>query len=268
MKTLLNLSFFGLLLVILITSINCDGGEAPDKNLDESSVKYYIDIKETHLYNKQTEGPKITLSLVTKEIFSCCNYTIKYLKEQKGNIIDIVITGLNIPGVCLTACGPAASSDDLDLKNGEYRINIICDYIKDAYDVKVTEEFIEINWSRLQFTEPRTELFRRFPKNSFVYLCGTTIENKWICKDFLDSLSARVNIKEFNFPEYGKKPYPDSSQGYYYNMPARFFKYENESDFAKINEALKSYSKIVKKYSGVGIELTNWKNEKYCSWLY
>jgi hypothetical protein len=266
MKTLLNLTLLCLLFVILITSINCDGGEAPDKNLDESLVKYYIDIKETHIYNKQISEPKISLSLVTKEIFGCCNYTIKYLKEQKNNTIDIVITGLNMPDVCLTACGPAASSDNLDLKNGEYRINIICEYMRDAYDVKVTDEFIELNWSRLQFTKTRTDLFRRYPKNSFVYLCGTTIENKWICKDFLDSLSAKVNIKEFNFPEYGKKPYPDSSQGYYYNMPARFFKYENESDFTKIGEVLKSYTKIVKKYSGVGIELTNWKNEGCYSW--
>ena len=70
------------------------------------------------------------------------------------------------------------------------------------------------------------------------------------------------------FPEYGQIPYPASSDGHYYEMPAKYFIYENERDFETAGEILRVYSNnIVSQYEGVGIKLINWKNKIYRSWL-
>jgi len=139
----------------------------------------------------------------------------------------------------------------------------------DRYEVKVTKASIEVHKIFPIFTETEFEVFWRYPRNSFVYLCGTMTETSWICDDFLSVLLRGVDLEEFKFPDYGEISYPRSSQGHYYDMPARYFIYKSEGDFDKAGEILKSYNEsIISSYSGVGISLTNWKNRYYYSWLF
>jgi hypothetical protein len=142
----------------------------------------------------------------------------------------------------------------------------------DRYEVFVKKSSIEVTGFVslfTKFTEPEFEVFWRYPQNSFVYLCGTKTETSWIGDDFLSVLLSEVNLEEFKFPDYGEICYPRSSQGHYYDMPARYFIYKSEEDFDKAGEILKSYNEsVISSYSGVGISLTNWKNKYFYSWLF
>jgi hypothetical protein len=85
----------------------------------------------------------------------------------------------------------------------------------------------------------------------------------------LSRLLKEVDLEEFHFPDYGEIPYPRSSEGHYYNAPARYFKYDTEEDFDRAGKLLESYAEsITVNYQGVGISLANWKGRFFYSWLF
>lgn len=184
-------------------------------------------------------------------------------------MISIDLLGISVPEVCLTAFGPARSTSYLNISIEEYLVYFSYRGVTDKYVLTVFDSSLGINEETSRFTKPELKLFWRYPPNSFAYLCGTMNETSWICDDFLDTLLGAINLEEFQFSDSGRIPYPCSSSGSYYNMPVKYFYYEKEEDFDKAGEKLKSYTQnVVKPYLGIGIELINWKNKKFYSWLF
>jgi hypothetical protein len=215
-------------------------------------------------------APDITLAIKTEKVYGCLNYQIKTEIFRSGGQIDIKILGIMPPeGYCLTALGPATARKVLDLPEGTYALNLHYNYAVDRYHLIVNADSLQIVSTVPSFSQPDFSVFWRYPKNSFAYLCGTMTETFWICDDFLSRLLKEVDLEEFHFPDYGEIPYPRSSEGCYYNAPARYFRYQTEEDFDRAGEILKTYSEnVISQYEGVSLWLQNWKNKFYRSWRF
>lgn len=232
--------------------------------------KIFFSVMEIHRSYDCNCAPDITLTMKTEKSYSCLGYQIKTEMFRSGGQIDLKILGIKPPkGFSLPALGPAATSKLLDLPEGTYALNLYYNYAVDHYHLIVKADSLQVVSTVPSFSQPEFTIFWRFPPNSFAYLCGTMTETSWICDDFLSRLLKEVDLEEFQFPDYGEIPYPRSSEGHYYNAPARYFKYDTEEDFDRAGELLKSYAEsITVNYQGVGISLANWKGRFFYSWLF
>ena len=232
--------------------------------------KIFFRVSEIHRSYNCNCAPDITLVMQTEKTYGCVNYQIKTEIFRSGGQLEVKISGIEPPeGYCLTALGPATARQTLDLPEGAYSLNLSYNYAIDRYHLIVREDSLQIVSTVSSFSQPEFGVYWRYPRNSFVYCCGTMTETSWICDDFLSRLLAEVNLDEFTFPDYGEIPYPRSSQGHYYDAPARYFRYQSEEDFDRAGEILKSYAEAVtSNYQGIGLTLTNWKGRYFYSSLF
>ncbi|MFC1726096.1 hypothetical protein ACFL4T_10755 [candidate division KSB1 bacterium] len=259
-----------ILILIALITFHCNkiNGESENELLPiEGDINFSI--REIHRNYNETSEPEIFISFSTEKIYPCCNYPIIFNPFKSAHHILLSLYGIEVPDMCLPALGPACGGYFLDIDNGKYNLCFRYRDIDDRYVINVSDTSIVITETEPQYTKTGYNVYWRYPPNSFAYLCGTTTETSWICENFLNSLKNAVNISEFQFPGYGQIPYPPSSAGHYYDMPAKYFYYEKENDFETAGEVLRAYSEnVVIQYSGVGISLINWKNKKFLSWLF
>ncbi|MFZ2055556.1 MAG: hypothetical protein WAU81_15310 [Candidatus Aminicenantales bacterium] len=233
-------------------------------NLQSIDGRVFFSVFEGY-QNDYSEGtPRILLEMRTEKIYGCCNNRIVSEITRSGSYIMVHLKGILFPEICLTALGPAASRDFLDLPEGVYSLNFLQWSSPDKYTLTVRKDAIEIVPGLTIYTAPENTIFWRYPENSFAYYCGTMTKTAWVCDDFLAPLSREVELEEFQFPAYGEICYPPSGQGHWYNASARYFKYKREEDFDKAGELLKTYSEqVISKYQGTDIYIVNWKNKHY-----
>jgi len=259
-------------LSMFITSIlifpGCDTFDSSGSKLRSIDSKIIFRVEEGYKNIVSIAKPEIKLSMVTEEWYPCCNWSIISYLSVGINRISIDLIGISEPRYCDFMFGPATSFSFLKLANGEYPLYFTYKGVTDKYSLAVTDSTIQIGKEYSQITQPEYALYWRCPPNSFVYLCGTTTEDRWICEDFLDTLLSRIELKEFQFPDSGEIFYPRSSMGHYYDMPAKYFIYTNDPEFDKTGELLISYTQNLINCAGIGISLINWKNKQYHSWLY
>ncbi len=260
---------FFLFAMSLLLFLCCDIFDSSEKELKPIEGNITFGIQEGYQVHDAISKPSIMLSMVTEKIYPCFNWSIISRIRVKNNEISIDFLGIYLPEVCATAVGPAKSTSFVDISEGEYLLYLSYKDITDRYVLILTDSSIEITEDTSQFTKPKLKLFWRYPANSFAYLCGTTTETSWICEDLLDTLLSEINLEEFQFPDSGEIPYPCSSMGHYYDMPAKYFFYEKDEDFDKAGEILKSYTQnVIKQRLGIGISLISWKNKRYLSWSF
>jgi len=226
-------------------------------------------VKEGYRSNDTVSEPEIVLFLQTECVYPCCNWTVASHVCIKHNEIVVNILGVEKYAICFTVISVAKSKIFLNISEGNYILKLTYKDIEDTYSLEVTDSSISVTEYESHFTRPALNLFWRYPPNSFAYLCGTTIDDKWICNDFLDTLLSVVKLREFQFPDSGQVPYLAHSMGHYYDADARYFYYEKSEDFDRAGEILETYIKdVVKCRSGMGLSLINWKNKRYHSWHY
>ena len=257
-------------LLIQLTFIAGCNSISPNNNVKlDSKVKFEIYEAHPASVNSNIGIPEIHLRIITEKIYPCSNYRINTFQNISGGNISIYLPSLNVPDICLTSLGPAIADIPLNLINRKYNLKLIFNGITDNYDVDISDSVIYLNNNVGDMSTPVYYKYFRYPKNSFAYYCGTLIEDKYICDDFLDTLKSYLKLKEFYFPQDGQKPYHDSLGGHYYEMPARFFIYNNDEDFNKIGNILSSYKKnVIKDKQGIGISIVNWMNKSFYSWQY
>ena len=265
------LFLFALSLLVFLScnTFDSSGKEPRPKELRPIEGKIIISIHEGYQDHDSISEPSIMLSMATEKIYPYFNWSIPSKITVGSNKISIDLLGIHVPELGLPAIGPAKFTSFLDISEGEYLLYFYYRGVIDRYVLTITDSSIEITEYVSQFTKPKFKLFWRYPPNSFVYLCGTTTETSWICEDFLDTLLSEIDLEEFQFPDFGEIPYPRSSDGHYYDMPAKYFFYKKDDDFDKAGEILKSYTQnVIAQYSGIGISLISWDNKKYFSWLF
>jgi len=85
----------------------------------------------------------------------------------------------------------------------------------------------------------------------------------------LDTLKSVIDITEFKFSDIAENPYPPAGNGNQYNAEPRFFYYESEEDFAKIENVMLGFKQdyFPEGGSGIGLQIVNWMNKRIRSWL-
>lgn len=253
------------LFLLSISFLQCDLTESGKGDLRPLEGNLFVSVREG--FPAYDTPPEIYLTLRTEKIYPCSNWSVRFKQRNVENLYYFTIEGIYSPDICLTALGPATASQKFSLQEGDYILNFIYQGITDQYRLQITRDRIRLQPSLTQFTASGDSLIWRYPPRSFAYVCGTTQETQWIYQDFLDTLLQVVPLQEFQFPDSGKVPYPVAPQGYYVNLPARYFYYQKESDYERAGEVLRDYSqRIIKNYSGVGIYLMNWRNKYFYSW--
>jgi hypothetical protein len=247
---------------IIIFFQKCDILNSEDSNLDPIDSKILFNVSEYH-HGLTIGEPKIFINLSTEKIYGCFNYSIESNKNIKNRNIDIYLSGIYKPDVCLTACGPARKEMELKNLSGIYKINIKNKVFIDRYDLHITDSYIQIKGDTTKNTKPSNNLYWRYPENSMAYICGTTNETSTIFTEFLDTLLSEIELEEFFFPDSGIIPYPTKSSGYWHNHPAKYFYYQNDTSYVQIEKIVKKYKENhIKNKTGISIEIINWKNER------
>ncbi len=261
------INFYSAVFLISMLTSSCEQISTNDPPIPMEG-DLVIGISESYGYNSQPAPPSLFLQMTTRKTYPCLNYTIQRDVKINPGYIDVSITGVTVPNICLTAIGPASSRDILDITPGSYNLTIYSNGLTSNYYVVITNTSVSFDKDSTGNTHVRDKIVWRYPENSFVYLCGTLTQDSAIYKDFIDTLRSKIDITEFKFPSGGKIPYPTSSGGYYYNAPAKYFIYKSETDFDKIGDILKNYKeKYLKDKRGYGISIVSWKNKYFYSWL-
>lgn len=204
----------------------------------------------------------------TEKIYGCYNYGIACNYRIEDRKIFVNINGIAKPSVCATALGPANARIKLGYIAGVYEMEFKSENFTDKYNLLISDSLIILDGRGTPNTNPSTFFMYRYPKNSFAYLCGTLLSDSSLCSKFIDTLQSVISITEFHFSDIAEIPYPNSSQGHYYDADARFFYYQNGSDFEKIREVMKSFkqSYFPDNY-GTGLSVISWMNKKIYSWM-
>lgn len=212
--------------------------------------------------------PQVFIEMQTEKIYGCFNYGIAADYKIVDKTIEVNILGIDKPGVCLTALGPANARIKLGTLSGNYEIMFHGNGFANNYNLVISDSMIILDGKETAHTKPLIHSIYRYPKNSFAYLCGASISNTSICSDFIDTLMSVIDITEFNFSDIAEIPYPVSSQGHQYDASARYFYYENKDEFDMIKDVMKNY-KYTYSFEDGGISLTiiSWMNKKVRSWL-
>lgn len=257
-----------LIFTIIIANMlsGCDVLE--DKNTTEPlDSNLLFNVSES--FNDYSEDifPSIYLNLSSEKIYGCMNNSINSMLNSNGNIISIDVIGIVVPDVCLTALGPATKRFKLDLREGEYQIIFNVNGKQNQFSLNITKDLIEVKEIKSSAVFCSINKTARFPEKSMAYLCGTTVDMKFIEEDFLDTLKSVIELTEITFPADCQIPFPDSSSGYWHNNPAKYFIYKSESDFDKIKEVLSLYKQNhFAGIDGIGISFYNWRNKYIYSW--
>lgn len=254
--------------ILLLVLLGC--GEADFYKGDysayksEKSLNTDIEFFPSETYFSYDEGePSLKLQFYTTDSYPCINYAINLSTYyEDDNELIVRFEGVSIGGICATAIGPASSQ--VDLPEDIERLILINGDKVDVYGVEITKEFVKLTKLSRSFTGLRYAKIFRYPENSFVYSCKNDDKHLALYNAFLDSLTNNITISEFVFDGEGRIPYAENSE----NEVAKYFIYENEADFHKAGEIFKQYlNEKTKKDDYIYIELINWKNEKYLSWM-
>lgn len=218
-------------------------------------------------YAQENSIPKLFILFETKETFPCINFNIQTTTFKRNNELIIrfeKITGTNI---CLTAIGPASTL--IEIPGNITSIVLINGKSVDRYLINQTKEMVELTLDKQSFSKPAYYKLYRYPENSFAYVCGTYLDNKYIYNDFLKILKDSLTLTELKFKNNGQIQYPLGSSGHYSDFDAIYFYYTNRADYDKAGELLRNYTlKNKETFNGVGIYLVNWENKYFRSWMF
>ena len=247
---------------------SCDILDSENSTISPLDSKVDFKVIESYDNYETVSTPKVFIELITEKIYGCINYGIVTDFKIGDKTIDINIIGIDKPGACLTALGPAYARIKLGQLSGVYEIKIQGNEFVNKYNLLISDSLIILDGKETSHTKPLIHFLYRYPKDSFAYLCGTTLSDTTICEGFIDTLRSVINITEFNFSDIAEIPYPSSSQGHHYDANARYFYYESEEEFDKIQEVMKSYKQTYfPNDDGVGLTIINWMNKKFHSSL-
>lgn len=251
-------------------------GSDPNSGYEVIDIDTTINFILSEEYCADPEKPShfYILDLMTTRCYPNSNYSVKTQIDTSDGKININIDGIIVPEVQLPAGGPARQRFIItNIKKGTTDLIFTYKNIRDEYKISNDSETIKIRKIKRTFTSSANPLYYKYPLNSFIYYSGTTLDTKWICDDFIDFVSSKIKITEFEFPSEKENPfnidyiYMNGNLiigGCYYNPPPRYFTYENEADYDKLPELLKAYKKEVIKYKqGISLGFVNFRKKEY-----
>ncbi|SHF94444.1 hypothetical protein SAMN05444483_103329 [Salegentibacter echinorum] len=253
-----------LFLLCVLTFASCDTED--DTVLNDKTLTTAIEFYAKEVYKDNKKGrPHLNLILKTEKPFPCANFTINFTQNFKNGKLTIHISGINKSDICLTAIGPATGY--LELPEKTQQLNIVRGDQIDKYRVNINSKKIEIVSQEQEFTKLVNPITLRYPENSFAVICGTNLEQTYLCEDFLTKLKEIEALTPYNFPKNGRIPYPDSSSGNWINTASTYYLYENEDALNKTVDYLKTFTQEnLSKSEGNSLSIITWDNQRIYSY--
>ncbi|GBD91811.1 hypothetical protein BMS3Abin04_02543 [bacterium BMS3Abin04] len=263
MRDIKKYTWFILIISIFLLS-SCEVLENNNYTINPLDSKIDFRIIESYPNYEKPSQPQIYLQLKTEKKYPCMNYEIITNYQIKNRIITLEIPGIEEPNICLTAFGPAAGSIKLGNLSGIYELKINNNNnFSDSYNLLINDSLIILDGKETADTKPLINFYWRHPKNSFAYTCNIFQADSSLCKKFIDTLKTVINITEFKFPDYAVVPYAALGPGNSYDINARYFYYESENEFDKIEEVMKVFKQnYFPNDEGVSLTVINWLNKK------
>lgn len=257
----------GIFLVIMLFLLSCQKEIFVNGDYTKLITETYLDSdieffpSETYSSSNERE-PSLVLNFYTTKSYPCINYSIEISTFREENELIVRLEGVDIDRICATAIGPASNKIKLP-ENTEKLVFINGEKI-DQYSVRVTEESVVMNALNATFSELRYSKIFRIPEKSFVYSSKNDNRHLQLYNTFLDTMKNKTSIEEFVFEDEGRIPYTKNSE----NEVAKYFIYEKEADFHNAGEMFTTFiNKNTEPDDYIYIELINWRNEKYLSWM-
>lgn len=253
-----------LFLLCVLACVSCDTED--DTVLDDEILATAIEFYAKEVYTGNEKGrPHLNLILKTKKPFPCANFTINFTQTFKNGELTININGINETDLCLTAIGSATGK--LELPEKTQQLNIVRGDQIDKYRVNINSKKIEIVSQEQEFTKLVNPISLRYPENSFAVVCGTNLEQTYLCEDFLTKLKEIETLTPYSFPKNGRIPYPDSSSGNWNNTASTYYLYENEDALNKTVDYLKTFAQEnLSKSEGNSLSIITWDNQRFYSY--
>lgn len=253
------------ILGLLFILTGCKGlfGNSQDTNLLPIKEGVLFTVKEVHDHKPQPSEPFIQLEMKTLDIYRCMNFGLVSELSQTSSSMHINIWGVKETDVCLTALGPAKKSFPLNIAPGKYDLSFTHQSRHFPYELTVTDSSLHVSGDS-SFVAPETNVFWRYPENSFAFLCQSNADSRWMCEEFEQMMRDSLEVTPFNFPDYGTKPYPSGSDQY--NI-AHYYRYPEAGVFQDAGMMLEAYSdSVVSQHEGAFLSVINWKDKGFRSW--
>lgn len=259
-------SAFAVLLLLTVSGCDVLGGSGTTRSGIEHDV--VVHLAEQHGFGADhPDEPRLVFSMRTEEELPCMNYKIRYDLDRTRDRVSIRAREIVRPAICLTALGPARASFELPLEQGAYDLVLLNGPAVDRYTVTVTETAVELEPRNTSWTRPASRLNWKFPRDSFAFYCGTLTETKSLCTDFEARLK-NLSLTSLEVPEVGQWPYALSSQGHYYDAPARFYRYPDAATWDEVKERLRTFTRErLTDQEGTGLQVRNWLGDAVRSWM-
>lgn len=259
---------FASIIISFIFLTSCDILDSNSRKITPLDSRINFKVVQSFDNYESVSTPQIFIEMQTEKIYGCVNYNIITDHKVKNKSIIIDITGIDKSGICLTALGPATERIKLGAISGIFELEINNNNFSNKYNLLISDSLIVVDGNETPNTKPLIKYLWSYPKNSFVFLCGTTLSHTSLCDKFIDTLKSVIELQEFSFSEFAEIPYPKSSQGSHYNADARYFYYKSEEDFDKITDVMRSFKKsYFFDEGGDGLWIISWINKNIRSWL-
>lgn len=247
--------------VFLLFSCKNDNSSFP---LENHNFEFRIFEDPTKLENG---FPMMFIEIRTKSIYECSNYSIRTeMKTNNSDIVELRLYDVIKPEVCQTSIGPARAIYPFPLKEGIHKLYIHMGENIEIFNLEIAKEYIQIKNINANRCVPITNKIYRYPQKSFVYAPNVSFENKKFSDDFLDSIKTKLTITEFTFPADGITPYNEIAGNLNNPIKPRYFLYQSENDFLKIESILKNFKQqIIKNKADILIRIRNWQNKYFDS---
>lgn len=264
-STRLVMPLWGVVLFLGTCGSGCDtlgdGGPSVEHDLRFQVVEDWGD-------SEKPVDPALFLKMETADTLRCVNFRIQHTLERRGSQLIVRVLDVELPtSVCLTALGPAKARRRLSIEPGTYTLTLVNGSGQDAYEVSVTEHRVTVEPSEGEWTAPSDTLFRRYPRRSFGYYCGTTDDTKGICDQFRSRLQG-LSLTSIDVPDRGHWPYRRQVEGHHYNAPVRFYRYPDSETWNLVKDRFRTFARRrVQGTEGVGLRIVNWRADIVRSWI-
>ncbi len=259
-----SISSIGLFLLLAVTA--CELLEPSGKSIQPLDSKIDFAVVESYPNYDKPSKPLIYLMMKTEKYYPCMNYYLVTDFQKRGNEITVDVLGIGLDNICLTAFGPAGASIELDNLKGAYKLSFVNrpNNFTDSYNLIINDSLIMVDGKESKNTKPLYNFYWRHPENSFAYICNMqTAEDSLLCERFIDTLKSVINLKEFTFPAIGVNPYIGFEPPYNPETGMRYFRYNTEGDFDKIETIMKSFKQnYFPGNEGINLTIINWLNKK------
>lgn len=261
------------IMFVLMSLLGCDILFWDDETLIPLDTRIHFKVLESfdnnaHDSYETITTPEIFIDMLSEKSYPSTSYYFAVNHRVVGRRILIGVDGIKIPGAGNCMVGPIGKRIKIGRIHGAYELTIRGRDFENEYAVNISDSLITIEGTETPDTKPSITSIFRYPKNSFAYLCGTTLQDSSLCEDFIDTLKSVINVTEFKFLDIAESPYPPAGNGNHYNAEPKFFYYKSEEDFEKIEDVMRTFKRDhFPDNNGVSLRIINWMNKRVRSWL-